>query len=246
MRPIALACAVAVVLPAATLPAPARAGDAAIARFTTAAPGVPPAPWKFVTLPRKAPTAFTIADVDGARALEVEANDSYGDLVHPLDVAPGAHPMIAWRWRVDRLVDGADLRTRAGDDSPAKLCVSFAYDAAQLSFGERAKLALAHSATGQDVPAETLCYVWDNRLAVDTAMANAFTRRIRFIVLQSGASRLGTWIAQKRDLGADYERLFGDESGGRMPAISGVEVSADADNTHGHALAWFGDVTLTP
>jgi hypothetical protein len=244
MRPIAFASAVAAVLLAAA--APARAGDAAITPFTTAAPGTPPAPWKFATLPRKTPTAFTIAEVDGVRALKVEANDSYGDLVHPLDVAPGAHPTIAWRWRVDKLVDGADLRTRAGDDSPAKLCVSFAFDPAQLSFGERTKLALAHSATGQDVPAETLCYVWDNRLPVDTAMANVFTQRIRVIVLQSGPERLGTWIAQKRDLGADYQRLFGDESGGRMPAISGVEVSADADNTHGHALAWFGDIVLAP
>jgi hypothetical protein len=77
-------------------------------------------------------------------------------------------------------------------------------------------------------------------------LPNAFTKRIRFIVLQSGTARLGTWVAQKRDVSADYQRLFGDESDGRIPAITGVAVAADADNTHGHALAYFGDIALAP
>lgn len=222
------------------------ADEPAVAAFSTAAPGAPPAPWKFLSLPHKTPTSFTVVELEGAKVLKVQADDSYGNLVDPVALQPTPQAALAWRWRVDKLIPEADLKTHAGDDSPAKICVFFAFDASRLSLGERTKLSLAHSTTGQEVPTETLCYVWDNKLPVDTALPNAFTKRIRFIVLQSGTDKLGTWIAQKRDLVADYQRLFGDESDGHVPAITGVAVSADADNTHGHALSYFGDVTLTP
>jgi hypothetical protein len=232
---------------AAFVTLPATAGDdAAIAAFSTAPVGEPPGAWKFATLPNKVPTKYSIVELGGARVLKVEADESYGNLVHGLHVNVGERSSLAWRWRVDKLIDDADIKTRAGDDSAAKLCVFFAFDAAKLSFGERAKLAIAHSTTGQDVPTETLCYVWDNKLPVDTGLANAFTRRIRFIVLQSGTSKLAQWQSQRRNVVADYQRMFADESEGKVPEVVGVAVSADADNTHGHGLAYFGDITLTP
>ena len=222
------------------------AEDAAIKPFSSAAPGEPPAGWKFTNLPNKAATKFSVVDLNGARVLKVEAEDSYGNLVHGLHLQPGEHSKVAWKWRVDKLIDNADLKVRSGEDSAAKLCVFFAFEAAKLSFGERARLTLAKSATGEDVPTETLCYVWDNKLAIDTTQTSVFTKRIRFLVLQSGSSQLGQWMSERRDLSVDYQRMFGDESEGKFPEIVGVAVSADADNTHGHSLAYFGDVTLAP
>lgn len=226
---------------------PARAADEVpIAPFSAAAPGEPPATWKFATLPNKAPTRFSIVDLGGARVLKVESENAYGNLVHALRADVSERSVLAWRWRVDQLIDSADLKVRSGEDSPAKLCVFFGFDGAKLPFGERAKLALARSSTGQDVPTQTLCYVWDNKLAVETGMASVFTNRVRFIVLQSGSAKLAQWAAQKRNLVADYQRMFGDESEGKVPPVTGVAASADADNTHGHSLAYFGDITLTP
>ena len=222
------------------------ADDAAITAFSSAAPGDPPAAWKFATLPNKAPTRFLVADLNGARVLKVEADNSYGNLVHAVRVASPEHTTVAWRWRVDKLIDEADLKVRAGEDSAAKLCVFFGFDAAKLPFGERTKLSMAQSVTGQEVPTQTLCYVWDNKLAPETGLVSVFTKRVRFIVLESGAARLGQWVAQKRNVGADYQRMFGDESGGKYPDITGVAVSADADNTHAKSLAYFGDITLVP
>ena len=229
------------------LPPPAFALDeVAIAPFSGAATGDAPAAWKFASLPNKQPTKYSIVELGGARVLKVEANDSYGNLVHGLHAQLGERSTLAWRWRVDNLIDAADIKTRAGDDSPAKLCVFFAFDKAKLPLGERTKLAIATSTTGQEVPSQTLCYVWDNKLPVDTGLPNAFTKRIRFIVLQSGAAKLAQWVPQRRNVAADYLRMFGDEADGKVPEVTGVAVSADADNTHGHGLAYFGDITLTP
>ncbi|HWH80813.1 MAG TPA: DUF3047 domain-containing protein [Burkholderiaceae bacterium] len=237
---IALMLGLCVALPAGA------AGEATIAAFSAAAPGEAPAPWKFATLPNKAPTKFTVAELEGAKVLKVESENAYGNIVHPLKVDVTDKAVVAWRWRVDHLVDGADLTQRSGEDSPAKLCVFFGFDGSKLSLGERTKLALARSSTGQDVPTQALCYVWDNKLAVDTGMASVFTKRVRFIVLQSGSAKVGTWVAQKRDLVADYQRMFGDEAQGQVPPVTGVSVGADTDNTHGNSLAYIGDITLTP
>ena len=234
------------VLALGALPGDSRAEGNGIAAFSTAPVGTAPGAWKFATLPNKKPTAFSIVDLDGARVLKVEADDSYGNLVHAMHAQITEQSTLAWKWRVDKLVEDADLKSRSGDDAPAKVCVFFAFDAGKLSFGERAKLALAHTSTGQDVPPETLCYVWDNKLAEGTGLANAFTRRIRFVVLQSGAAKLGQWQSQRRSLAADYLRAFADEAEGKVPEVVGVAVSADADNTHGHGLAYVGDIALTP
>jgi len=222
------------------------AGEAAIAAFSSAPLGEAPSAWKFATLPRKEPTKFSIVELGGAHVLKVEADESYGNLVHGMHTQIGTGSVIAWRWRVDKLVADADIKVRAGDDSAAKLCVFFAFDTDKLSLGERTRLSIAQSVTGESVPGETLCYVWDNKLPPDTGLINAFTKRIRFIVLESGSAKLGQWASARRNLAADYQRMFGDESEGKLPEVIGVAVSADADNTHGHGLSYFGDVTLTP
>ena len=240
------ACVRAALLGCVTLPVAAQVEGSSIAAFSTAAPGNAPAAWKFATLPNKKPTAFSIVDLEGARVLKVEADDSYGNLIHALHAQIGEKSTLAWKWRVDKLVEDADLKTRSGDDAPAKVCVFFAFDAGKLPLGERAKLALAHTSTGQDVPPETLCYVWDNKLAEGTGLVNAFTRRVRFVVLQSGPAKLGQWQSQRRTVAADYLRAFADEADGKVPEVVGVAVSADADNTHGKGLAYVGDIALTP
>lgn len=226
---------------------PAWAADtAAIAPFSSAGVGDPPAAWKFATLPNKTPTKFSVVEMGGAKVLKVSAEDSYGNLVHAMRVKVSDQATLAWRWRVDKLIDEADLKARSGEDAAAKVCVSFGFDGSKLNLGERAKLSLARSTTGEDVPTETLCYVWDNKLAANTDLVSAFTRRIRFIVLQSGSAKLGQWVNERRNLAADHQRMFKDESEGNVPDVVAVAIGADADNTHGRGLAYVGDVTLKP
>ncbi len=222
------------------------ADDATIPAFSSAGAGDPPAAWKFTTLPNKTPTKFTVVEMGGSKVLKVSADSSYGNLVHAMRVKVSDQATLAWRWRVDKLIDEADLKVRAGEDAAAKVCVSFGFDGSKLPMGERAKLSLARSSTGEDVPTETLCYVWDNKLAPDTALVSAFTKRIRFIVLQSGSAKLGQWVNERRNLAADHQRMFKDESEGNVPDLVAVAIGADADNTKGSGLAYVGDVTLKP
>ena len=189
-------------------------------------------------------TRFTVIDLDGQRALKIEADESYGNLVHALK--PVSPPLqLAWQWRVERLLEHADLRQKSGDDTAVKVCVFFDEPMEQLTFGERQLLRLARSRSTDAVPTATVCYVWDSRLPSGTVLDSPFTRRLRYIVLESGTSRLNQWIAEQRDVAADYLKVFGSESAS-VPPIIGVAVGADADNTKSHSVAYVRDLVLGP
>ena len=217
----------------------------ALAPFSAATGAQPPASWHFSTLPQKVPTRFEITALDGQRVLKVEADQSYGNLVHRARQPLNGSTTLSWRWRVDQFIQGVDLHARAGDDGIAKLCVFFDFPAARLPVIERTQLALARTLSGEDIPGETLCYVWDAREPKGSLLNNAFTDRMRMIVLESGpASAPGGWLGERRNLLADYRRAFGAEAGSLLPDVIAVAISADADNTHGRGLAYFGDVAL--
>ena len=87
--------------------------------------------------------------------------------------------------------------------------------------------------------------MWDATLAPGTLLHNAFTHRVRMIVLDSGEQHLGQWVKHKQDLAADFRRAFGQESA-TVPPLLAVLVGADSDNTGGQSLGYVGDVTLSP
>ena len=232
-------------------PAAAQAGEApATARLVPwpASGASAPAPWRPAGLPRqKAPfTAFSIVTLDGRRALRIEAENSYGNLLHPLRVDAAAARHLSWRWQVERLNEAADLHQRGGDDTTIKLCALFDLPLDKVPFVERQVLRAARSMTDDLVPAASICYVWDDRLPVGTELPSAFTGRLRYVVLQSGSSRVGQWVSERRDLVADFQRLFGKESGGQVPPLIGIAVGADADNTRQRSVAHVADLLLEP
>lgn len=212
-----------------------------------AVPGAtPPAPWQVAGLPnqKKPFTRFSLVDLDGRRALKVEADHSYGNLVHPLNLTRSGL-QLAWQWRVEQLIDRANLNTKEGDDTALKVCVFFDLPLERVPFVERQLLRVARSSSSDPLPSATVCYVWDNQLPVGTEIDNAFTRRMRYIVLQSGPARLRQWTAERRDVGADFLKLFGNETT-TLPPIIGVAVGADADNTHSRSVAHVADMVLEP
>jgi Protein of unknown function (DUF3047) len=248
---------------AVTVPPSAFAQPPVLAPLATGA-AMPPSPWQVQGLPaQKMPmTRFALVDLDGRRALRVDAERSYGNLVHPLEPAATAPFRLAWSWRVDRPV-AADLRSKAGDDTALKVCVFFDLALEKIPFGERQLLRLVRARTQEHLPGATLCYVWDSDLAAGTVLPNAYTRRMRYLVLQGGAGAAGsatsasgasgaggtiptaTWRNEQRDVHADFLRVFGDESA-QVPPVIGIAIGADTDNTGGRSTAFIADLVVQP
>ncbi len=209
-----------------------------------AAAGAAPAlPWHVVGLPQqqKPFTKFSVIELDGKRALRIEAVESYGNLVHSLQIEK-ATQKLSWRWRVEVPNPAVNLRVKEGDDSAVKVCALWDLPLEQVPFVERQVMRIARAKTSEPLPAATICYVWDARLAEGTELDSPFTHRLRYVVLRSG-DKTNEWLSEKRDIGADFLRLFRNESA-TLPPLIGIAVGADADNTHGRSVAYVTDLVL--
>ena len=218
------------------------AADPEIAPFSIALPGPRlPSPWHEHYVPRVKASNVVLVDEDGATVLEVRSRNSAGAAIHRLR-APAEGATLAWRWKIDRVVAAADMDTREGDDFAARVYVFFDVPPEELAVGERIELAVARWLYGPDLPSAALCYVWDNRHAPGTSAWSAYTDRVRIVVLESGSKRAGEWVAERRDLAADYRAAFGALA--RVPPVSGIAAGNDTDQTGETVTAWFGDFHL--
>jgi hypothetical protein len=209
-------------------------------RFSALRPGAPlPAAFRQFAFERQArQTEYALAEDQGRTVLRARAQASASGVIRELRVDPRAHPVLAWRWKVMRALDKSDLATRAGDDFPARLYVTFDVDIESLSAAERLRISAARMLYGPDVPVAALCYVWDTNAAPGTFAPSAYTDRVRMIVVDSGAANAGRWRHHERRVPDDFRKSFGIEA----PAISGVIVSTDTDNTGEVAETYYGDV----
>jgi hypothetical protein len=205
--------------------------------------------WRVVGLPQQKPplTRYTAAAVDGAEALRLEARGSYGNLVLDLSGQP-APARIAWRWRVEQPNPALDLTRKAGDDTPAKVCLAFDLPLAAVPFVERQLLRFARAQSGEPLPAATLCWVWGHAEPVNGVLINAYTRRVRYVVLRGRADAPGRWFDESRDVAADFRRAFGDEwtEAARLPPLAALIIAADADNTGASSLAHLAGLRVVP
>jgi hypothetical protein len=202
--------------------------------------------WRVVGLPQQKspPTRYAAVSVDGRAALQIDAESSYGPLV--LEMAGQAAPRtLSWSWRMDLPNPAADLRTKAGDDTAARVCLSFALPLDQVPFLERQLLRVARARSGEALPAATLCWVWGNDEAVPGLIDNPYSRRVRYLVLRGRGDGTGRWVDERRDVAADFRRAFGDESAD-VPPLVAVIVAADADNTAARSRAQVAGLSFGP
>ncbi len=218
------------------------AADADIGPFSRGVAGSQPgAPWRATKLPKVVQeTHYRLVEDGGVVVLEADANAAMSGLVHPLAADPRANPILEWRWKVNGLPSNANFGTKQGDDFAARVYVLFDYDTAKLPLLARLKLKLARALYGEAVPAAGLCYVWDAKVAVGTTAWSPYTDRLRVIVVDSGAVDVGRWKTVRRNVVEDYRAAFGEEP----PALSGVAVATDTDNTGSRLTAWYGDLKL--
>jgi len=197
-----------------------------------------PSGWRPTNVPGVSrPTVYDIVRDEGVSVLRARARAAMSGLDHVVSVDPERMPILSWRWKVSRPVNGGAAGTKQGDDYSARVYVFFDYDLGRLGFLARSKVKLARAMHGDAVPAAALCYVWDAKAPVGTVVPSAYTDRVRMIVVDSGAAEAGRWISHSRNVAEDFRRAFGEAP----PRVNGVAVATDTDNTGDDITAWFGD-----
>ena len=136
------------------------------------------------------------------------------------------------------MIEGADNRVGAKEDSPARLI--FAFDGDKSNSRSSSGRFLHHGeALRPAAPYALLQYIW----AADIPVGRSSSIRIR------AASGCWWWQAGRRrrplalvsrNLHDDFRKAFHEEPG----LLTGVGVLTDTDNTGGSVEAWYGDIRV--
>jgi hypothetical protein len=175
-----------------------------------------PSGWKLNRIQDVAPPTF---EVTRSHTLRITAIGQGGTATYRLRSHIRPSPAlrqgtITWRWRAGTPLRSADLKRRAGDDSPIRVVITF-----------------------QD--GRSIAYTWGNRESRGESFASWAGRNRMVVVLQRAEDADGSWHEERRDPFSDYRRLWNNAP----KAIVSVGVSTDSDALKVRAAAEIGDLT---
>ena len=186
-------------------------------------------------------TDYRLITEDGEQVVMADTDNSASGLIARIRVEPDQRLILRWRWKISSVYEKGDARSKKGDDYPARIYIAFEFEADKAGFFERAKRKAAALVFGEELPGNALNYIWANRLEKGALIANPYTDTTMMLAVESGNEKAGQWMTAERDIVADYREAFGTEP----PAVIGVAIMSDSDNTGESARAWYGDVTLS-
>ena len=179
----------------------------------------PPEGWwhrKFLT---RAPMDMSFESIDGVHALRLATDNSASMLIRFVEVNLERYPLLAWRWLIeDPIETDKDELTRAGDDHPARLFISFRNAA-----NERRAMEI----------------IWGNKLrAGDYKYIGGFPH----YVANGGNDNVGEWHDEEVNLLEIYREIWPEDDG--TPRITEIGLFCDSDETNDDSVAWFSYVHL--
>ena len=220
---------------------PREKGDVVeVARFSRSPPGAVGKPWEpYFVLRGNVPTMYQVVQVEESTALAADAEQGGSGLYRKIRIDLERHPVLEWRWRVP-----ADPQTKLEVSSRAsplvRLSLAFHGDPAKLDFEDRSKLRLAKALTVNGLPYASLLYVWMYNVPIGTVLHSPHTDRVRMIVVESGAQRIGEWVSIRRNVLEDYRRAFGEEPSD----VLAVGLMTDPGDDGSRRRSFYGDMTF--
>ncbi|MBI3769656.1 MAG: DUF3047 domain-containing protein [Deltaproteobacteria bacterium] len=177
-----------------------------------------PSRWKSRADTRTAARVYQVVRENGGQYLHAVAQADSVQIGLPVAFRLREYPLLAWRWRVAELPDGADEREAATNDSAAGVYVVF------------------KGSLGGLLP-RAIKYVWSTREPPGTTIPSPRYPNVRIVVLETGPSERGTWKTETVNVAEDYRRLFQSEP----PEPEAIALLTDADDTNSRAIADYDD-----
>ena len=174
-----------------------------------------PSEWQIKVTHGK-PEVSACADAAGP-CLHLKSVRSSFALERSVDVDPAQMPYLGWRWKVAELPRGGDFRHSLTDDQAAQVMVAFA-------------------------DRRVVSYIWDSTAPKGAEEAAGFIPLVHVfaVVCESGAADLNQWIAENRNLAADYEHAYGRPA----PHVKGLRLQINSQHTGTTAESYFGEIAF--
>ncbi len=158
----------------------------------------------------------------------VDGNNAYlyvhskGDAIQigkKVDIDIKQFPILTWKWRVDKLCNGADERYKKTGDSPAAIYVVFP--------------------TWKKWNPKAIKYVWSaSALPIGFKTKSPYASNTKIIILRNRNSPLHKWVQERVNVLKDYQYFFGK----KLKHVKLIGIMTDSDNTKKEAIASYDDI----
>jgi len=181
--------------------------------------GLSPGGWKNVAF-FKTPSDYQVSHEGTNYYLVGVAERSCSALSLKLNLAPPPKLVLRWRWRIDGVATNGSERELSKFDHAARVFVAF-----DTFIG----------------PPRTLNYLWGNVEPPGTHLPHPKSSRAQLFVVESGNGKAGQWLAEERNLTADWKLAFPDLA---MPKVVGLGVMTDGDSLGQKLTGAYADLEL--
>jgi hypothetical protein len=178
---------------------------------------------------------------DGIVVVKASSNRSASGLIRKIKIDLKKYPLISWRWKISKIYSKGDTTQKKGDDYPARIFIIFENDVKQSTLIKKAKNQAYRLLYGEYTLSDSINYIWASNTPEGTIASSPYTIQCKMIIVQSGESRINTWIAEEQNVYEDYKRIFGNEP----PMVAAVGIMTDTDDTNESALSFYGDIVFT-
>ncbi|GMR05217.1 MAG: DUF3047 domain-containing protein [Thermodesulfobacteriota bacterium] len=164
-------------------------------------------------------TEFNVVKDGECTAIHLESDRSSGALYKEIDFDIRDFPVLHWKWKVEKLPEGADVRFKHKDDQAAQIYVTFPKWPAVVN-------------------SRVLGYIWDTTAPEGAFIPSTKLSNTRYVVIRSGPEGLGQWFAEQRNVYEDYKKSFNEEP----PMVGKVSVMIDSDDMASTAESYFSGI----
>jgi hypothetical protein len=172
---------------------------------------------KFLT---RAPMSLSFGSIEGEHGLRLATDSSASVLLRFVDVNLERYPLLVWRWLIEDPIETDENElTRAGDDHPARLFISFRN--------------VANETRAMEV-------IWGNKLR---AGEYKYIGGFPHYVANGGSENVDQWIDEEISLLDIYREIWPEDDA--APYIDEIGLFADSDETNDDSVAWFAYVQLS-
>ena len=82
-------------------------------------------------------------------------------------------------------------------------------------------------------------YVWDTTAPVGTIVKSESSGLVTYVVVRSGATELGRWLTETRNVYDDFKRIYGEAP---TESVGAVSVAIDSNDTRSSAESYIGTI----
>jgi hypothetical protein len=163
---------------------------------------------------------FQIVSEGPARVLRLVSNGDSSTINKDIKIDCKDYPVLQWRWKLVELPKGADARKKETDDEALQLYVTF-------------------PRFPNAVRSRIIGYIWDTTAPAGTIFKSQKTGLVTYVVMRSGDGEISKWVTETRNVCEDYKKIYGEEPGEKMEAIS---IGIDSDDTGSRAEGYVGEI----